>query len=192
MRTREFLSTWEGALGENRFHRKALAALAAANLLLVAALLTKDTTVVLVPPTLDKRVEVSDSRSSPDVYSMWGLHVATLLGNVTPANAEFLSASLAPMLGPEIYRGVLDAIAQQVTLIKEEQLTLAFRPSEVRYDDAGHRVYVMGELVTRGARNVEEREIRTYELAFSTLNHAVRLDELLVHKGPPPASASGH
>lgn len=185
MNFQQYVKTHRGATDENRFHRRANVALIGAVLVLAILLFTRDHTIIVVPASLDGKAEISSKKASENLYSAWGVHIATLLGNVTPTSAGFLTDALSPVLAPSIYRTVLDAVDSQVKHIKDEQLTLSFAPSEARFDQQSQTVWVTGELITRGVRGTEQRELRTYEMKFAVSNHRVLLTDIRVNKGRP-------
>lgn len=63
--------------------------------------------IILVPPTLTKEVKVTRTAVSSEFKESWCLFLAELLGNTTPANADFLKTAIEPLLASEIYRTVL-------------------------------------------------------------------------------------
>ncbi|MHB1268707.1 MAG: TraE/TraK family type IV conjugative transfer system protein, partial [Acidithiobacillus ferriphilus] len=48
---------------------------------------TMKTQTTLVPPYLDKAVNIGYATASADYYESWGLYVAELVGNLTPGDA---------------------------------------------------------------------------------------------------------
>jgi hypothetical protein len=99
VRLARFLETWRGLTLENRFHRVVLLGLVASNLVSAVALLHAERTVVLVPPGLEGPVEVARESAAREVKEAWALYLAELLGNVSPANAEFLLRPCGPGSG---------------------------------------------------------------------------------------------
>jgi conjugal transfer pilus assembly protein TraE len=77
--------------------------------------------IILVPPTLAKEVEVTRTAAFSEFEESWGLFLLELLGNTTSANADFLKTAIEPLLAPEIYRTVLDAMTDQIKAIKMVQ-----------------------------------------------------------------------
>ena len=183
MKLTDYLRTREGALTENKFGRITIAILALANVILVGGLATKTQTVVLVPPTLEERSVIAANEASDETKVAWGLYLAGTLGNVTPRSSEFLKTNVSRFLSPRLYRSVVDGIEQQAAQIREEQITLQFMPTLARYDAEIEKVVVTGELVIRGLRGAERREIRTYEMGFIVRDYTVLLDELRVIDG---------
>jgi conjugal transfer pilus assembly protein TraE len=179
----KYLKTWDGTLAENRFHRLTTLGLLGLALVLGGGLMVKDTTVVLIPPNLDARGEVSSAAASEDVKVAWGMYLATLFGNVTPKTVGFLTERVGQHLSPRMYRPVLEALDKQSKEIQQENLTISFAPSLARWEPTSQRVIVTGEMSTRGVRDEERRITRTYELGFVVQNYRVLLDDLKVYEG---------
>lgn len=175
--------TREGSLAENRIMRTAVAIQTFVIVVLAIGLVNKNTTVVLVPPTLDERSEISASGSSPETQTAWGMYLAGLMGNVTPTSSKALKEMISPHLTSKLWGNTRDALDAQVREIQQAQLTLSFAPTIARFDPDSKKVIVTGELVIRGLRGQEKRELRTYEMGFVTKNYRVMLDSLRVMKG---------
>jgi len=183
MKLTDYVNTWEGSLRENR-HSRWLLLLAVVIILVQAlALANKDTTVVLVPPQLEERGQVSGSAASTSVYVSWGTYIATLLGNVTPQTVEMMAGNVGQHLSPAMYRSVLDQLNEQAKTLKEEQLSVSFVPTITRWEESVEAVVVTGDMITRGVRGGEQRVTRTYEMRFIVQNYRVLLDHLRTFDG---------
>ena len=184
MRLSDFLGSWEGTRLENQAHRKSNLLLVFSNILLAIALIRSDVTVRLAPTPLEGEAKIASDSASENLKISWGLYITTLIGNVTPKNAKFLSDALAPNLSPKIYRDVVSAVESQAKQVAEEQLTISFQPGNAFWEPAKSRVIVSGELVTSGVRGESHREPRTYELGFVVQNYRVLLDTIDFYPGP--------
>ena len=183
MKLSNYLSTREGALKENRVSRIIIATLAGVVLLLSFALVNRTTTVVMVPPTLEAASAVGAGEASKETKIAWGLYLVGVLGNVTPRTAPFVKENVSRHLTPAMYNTLVEAIDAQVKEITQDQLTLSFAPTTARFDDPTGAVVVSGELVVRGLRGQERREMRSYEMKFVTRNYNVMLDSLRIMEG---------
>ena len=178
-----FLKTFHRTMDENKFNRRAILALIAANVLLVVTFLLKGQTIVMIPPDLDKQGSISASVASDEVLESWGLFYATLMGNLTPKNAPFLLDNLSKGVTPALYHDVEQSIQAQVKQIVTEDITTRFTPANSFVDPKSGHVFVSGELVTQGVRNTSEREPRTFEFSFVVRRYRVLLDAMQNHKG---------
>ena len=110
------------------------------------ALMSRDEIVVLVPPELSAEMEVAGSHADQDYTKAWGLHIATLIGNVTPGNGAFIKESVYPLLSPEVHDQVTTIIERQLDQLDRHRVALRFEPRRVV--QKGKRVFVFGYGVT--------------------------------------------
>lgn len=183
MKLLDFLKTWHGTQDENRFHRRSNTALLTIIGLLMIALLSKTHTVVMVPPGLNEAASITANSANDETRRAWALFYATLIGNVTPANAQYLSQQLAPGLTPRLYHEVNEALTAQVRQVQAEQITTRFSPTQTSVSAKSGHVFVTGHLITEGLRGNTDRETRTYEFGFLVSNYRVLLDTMVIHKG---------
>ena len=140
MKLSEFLATWRGTTLENRVWRIAILLLAVANLVLVGLVGQVERTVVLVPPVLEGEVTIAREYASQEVEESWGLYVAELLGNVSPATVDALTGVLEPLLAG-LRRTVMKAIAEQTEESSARTSRCTSLRARSRYDTAdAHRL----------------------------------------------------
>jgi hypothetical protein len=65
-------------------------------------------------------------------------------------HADFLKTAIEPLLAPEIYRTVLDAMTDQIKAIKMDRVAISFTPRHVAYETETNKVFVSGELKSQG------------------------------------------
>lgn len=184
MKMSDRFKTLKGALAENTINRYVLLVLVAANLVLAILAFGRKETVVMIPPNLSEKVEISESEASSGLKESWATYVAMMMGNVTPRNAQYLTELIGKIVAPNIYKEFLDSITEQTQLIEDEQLTLQFTPSQVFYLPAKDVVVVSGEFSLRGMRSVEKRMIRTYEIGVAIRNYRAQITSFVVYEGP--------
>lgn len=185
MKLTELLESWRIVQAENRLHRVVLIGLVITNGISALAALRTERAVVLVPPNLTKEVEITRNTASSELKESWGLYLAELLGNVTPATSEFIANALAPLLSTNIYRSVMDAMSEQINAIKMDRVATSFKPRQVSYERETDKVFVTGELTTQGPNSKAETRNRTYEFVLSTRNYRPRLDYIDVYADEP-------
>ncbi|QSA98089.1 TraE/TraK family type IV conjugative transfer system protein [Methylococcus sp. EFPC2] len=185
MKLTHLLESWRIVQAENRLHRVVLIGLVITNGISALAALRTERAVVLVPPNLTKEVEITRNTASSELKESWGLYLAELLGNVTPATSEFIANALAPLLSTEIYRSVMDAMSEQISAIKMDHIATSFKPRQVNYESETDKVFVTGELTTQGPNSKAETRNRTYEFVLSTRNYRPRLDYIDVYPDEP-------
>ncbi|WP_394697365.1 TraE/TraK family type IV conjugative transfer system protein [Pseudoxanthomonas japonensis] len=179
-----FERTWNGLHLQNKFLIAFGGAMLICNLLLGIALIAKDKTVVLVPPRLLGEASVTADDADAAFKESFGLSLATMLGNVTPTTAPFLADNVSRYVAPEAHREMVAAVTEQADQIKGEQISIQFAPKEVFYHPGIKKVIVSGDYWIRGARNSEQKMVRTYELGLDVRNYSVQLVSLKTYEGP--------
>jgi conjugal transfer pilus assembly protein TraE len=185
MRLADFLQTWDGHETENRFSRTVIVGLLVVCVITSLAAWRTERSIILVPPTLSKEVEVTRTSASSEFKESWGLFLAELLGNTTPANADFLKTAIEPLLAPDIYRTVLDAMTDQIKAIKMDRVAISFTPRHVDYESETNKVFVSGELSSQGPSSKPDLKPRTYEFIIAIKNYRPRLEYIDVYPDAP-------
>lgn len=181
-----FLESWRGTQLENRISRVVIILLAAAIMYQALQISRIERTVVLVPPEINESVEISRVSASQGAQESWGLHVAQLLGNVTPETAQHLSKLLAPILSGKIRDDVLGVLNDQVQEIVREQLQMRFEPQEISYETTSRHVYITGKHVTTGPGvDRPHEQFRTYEMRVDYRHYRPMITFLDVYPGEP-------
>ncbi len=160
----EFRKSWSQAVRESASKNLVIGALVATNALAVVGWFRTKETIVLVPPSLDERMEVSASHASVGYKKAWALMVAELCGNVTPGNADLVLRTLGELLAPGTYRAIAADLATQIADIKRDSLTVSFEPRQILYEPATNKVFVTGQFASQGVSGSPISAIRTYEM----------------------------
>lgn len=184
MDIKQFFSTYSGILLENRIYRWVLILLLVSNLVLVV-LLRSNQVVVLVPPTLEQEAKVGLRQADRGYLEAWGLFFATLMGNVTPRNIDFVLANLQKYMSPGIYQEMSQAMIEQAKAIKSGNLAVSFTIQEIVCEEGG-RVKVRGQFMMHGPFGKSQNATRTYEFAIAVKNYAPVLTDVLVHDQKQP------
>ncbi|MFO1429681.1 MAG: TraE/TraK family type IV conjugative transfer system protein [Candidatus Competibacteraceae bacterium] len=185
MSVQAFLTTWQGLQAENRWSRLIILVLAVANLIGWLAAVQEDSVVVLVPPELNQPIKVARQQADADFKRTWGLFVATLLGNVTPGNADLIVPGLEPLLAPSIAPKVKLAIAEQLSALRQEEVSLSFSSKAAIYEVSSGKTFITGTLQTTGLSGAPQRSERTYEMEFQVVNYRPQLTFIDAYTGPP-------
>jgi len=190
MKLKNLLRTWEGVQAENKWNRIFIALLLVALIVLLIQVFNKDTVVTIQPYTLTDEAWVTSDESSSSYKEAWGWAVATLLGNVTPSNVDFIKERLSPILSPRIYNDVIDALEMQAREIKVDRVTMRFEPRFIEYEHDSGKVFVYGNSFVRGvARSGESRGERTYEFDIAISNYLPVIDHMSTYEGRPKTTS---
>lgn len=170
MRFQLFSKSWDGMRAELMFYRCAITILLVIVLLALIGWLRKDQSTVLAPPTITEQMEISRNKASSGYKKSWGLFTATMLGNLTPGNADFVLKSLEDLFAPETYGDLRRRLAADLETLKKEQVTVSFEPQLVTYESATDKVFIAGRSSIEGLGGKTDRFQRTYEFCVRQMN----------------------
>lgn len=185
MNIKKFLSTWEGALEENRWSRIVNLLLLVSVLLLAVRTFTTETVVIIQPANLTEEAYLTSKTASASYHEAWALFLATFLGNVTPENSDFIKERIAPLLSPKIYIEVLSVIEEQVESIRTDRVTVRFEPRYVLFEEETGKTYVHGSSFIKDATTRESREEATYEFNIKIQNYQPSIQHMNLYSGKP-------
>lgn len=185
MELRKLLRTWEGTQVENKWNRLFIVGLICALIIVGIKAFSKETVVVMQPPTLHEEAWLSSRDSSRSYQESWGVFMATMLGNVTPATVDFLKERIGPLVSPAIYSEVMGALELQATQIQNDRVSMRFEMSQVAYEEETGKVFVYGYSYTKGVTGQEDRVDRTYEYIVRINNFAPVFEYMNTYTGRP-------
>jgi conjugal transfer pilus assembly protein TraE len=185
MEFKKFIKTWKGTQRENNAYRYLVIMLVVSNIVLAMATFVRSEVIVLTPPDLTKAIRISREQGDQGYSETWGLAIATLLGNVTPGNADFTKRALATLLSPSIYQQVLNELYRQAEQIKIDRVSIRFEPREVNYEEKTGKVFVTGYSYAVGPYEKREQTVRTYELIIRVINYQPNIVFMDTYSGDP-------
>ena len=176
--------TFDGMRNDNRFMRIVIVGLLVSNVVVGCNALTKDSIVTVVPPTLTEKGWLSSNQASQEMTEAWALYIATMLGNVTPSNAEVIKNAIGPILDSSIYQEVMEVLDKQIQLIRQDRVTLSFEPAKILRDNVNrNKLYVSGVSISEGPSGAKKRTDRTYEFEIIIKNYQPRLTWIGTNSG---------
>lgn len=145
--------------------------------------------VTLVPPYLNEQVSVGWNSASESYYKSFGLYFATLVGNITPSNVDFIIEILSTFLDPEIYTSVkpkLIALSKD-PIFRESGGASVFSPGHITYEPETSKVFVSGIMtMTSYAKSQPELKNVVYETAIHIKDGKPRINHLDSYEGTQP------
>jgi conjugal transfer pilus assembly protein TraE len=143
-----------------------------------------------VPPYLNKQVSVGWDSASDDYYKSFGLYFATLVGNITPSNVDFITKTLSTFLAPEIYTQVkpkLIALSQDA-IFRESGGASVYTPGPgLEYEPETSKVFVSGTMTTTSyAKALPEMKNIIYEIAINIRDGRPQITYLDSYEGTQP------
>ena len=182
---KNFTSTWLSLHASNRFLKFVCIFLMTLNLLTLVGWLKKDTAIVLIPPSLSEKSEVAKNKASEGYKKAWGMYVATLIGNVTPENADFVLESFTGMVTGEIRSLVSEQIAQELDTLKQEKVSSSFDIVRVTYEPETDKVFVTGRNRMTGAGGKTSPTEQTFEFKIDVKQYSPIITHMASYAGMP-------
>lgn len=109
--------------------------------------------IVLVPPHLEGKSEVSWRSASPEYYKAWGFYVAHLIGNITPENLSYIIDALGDIFAPKLFpplKAKLLAMGRDPAFNTATSMAY-FVASRVLWEPGSQKVFVMGRYINSTA-----------------------------------------
>lgn len=184
MEFQNFKGNWNRLVSYYRCDRIVNLMLAVAVLILAVMVMSEEEVVVLQAPNLEGEAEVRANQASTSYQEAWSNYIATLIGNVSPSNAEFVRDSLQPLFSPSIYQEATQTLERQIAQIREENVTMSFEPQEIMTDRNTGRIYVTGIHESVGVVTQEQTR-RTYVFEWEFRDHRPVLTYIRVFEGRP-------
>lgn len=184
MKLNQYFKSYQGMIEASKYQKYLIFLLVIANVVLGLAVSTKDTKIVMLPPVADKEMWVTAQDASMTLRESWALHVATLVGNVTPRSAGNLDALLGSIIAPGAYEDVMRTIADLKKEVETEQIEIQFSPTGLYSIPSKHQVAVSGELRMRSLRGTEKRFVQTYLIGVDVRNYKPSIRSIVIQEGP--------
>lgn len=185
MRFLPFLDTWKGTKNENRFFRSLALTQAVAILVGLAIIVSRDQTVVLTPPSIPEQMTITKKSASSGYKKSWALYIATLVGNVNAGNADFVIEELLTLMRPDVQHAFKSALAQQLDVIKRNQISITYEATQVYYEKETDKIFVIGRSSMAGAAGRSNRVHRVFELEMQIDDYSPVITLLETYEGDP-------
>ena len=134
-----------------------------------------------LPPVSSNTLDAMPSVDIPDIVPA----SPPLQVELPPVDASVLKTAIEPLLAPEIYRTVLDAMTDQIKAIKMDRVAISFTPRHVAYEAETNKVFVSGELKSQGSSSKPDIKPRTYEFIIAIKNYRPSLVFIDVYPDDP-------
>ncbi|AEM49124.1 type IV conjugative transfer system protein TraE [Acidithiobacillus ferrivorans SS3] len=100
----------------------------------------------LVPPYLDRAVNIGYATASAGYYESWGLYVAELVGNLTPGDATYVANSLGKLFDANDFAIVKGKVLATAAAERGDQANFFFQAKRTIWQAANKTVFVYGLL----------------------------------------------
>jgi len=145
--------------------------------------------VVLVPPYLNEQMSVGWNSASENYYKSFGLYFATLVGNITPSNVDFVTDILSTFLEPEIYASIKPKLISlsKDAIFRESGGTSIFTSEHITYEPETSKVFVAGTMsMASYAKKQPDLKNVIYEIAIHLKNGKPMISYLDSYEGGQP------
>ncbi|WP_297501662.1 TraE/TraK family type IV conjugative transfer system protein [Ferrovum sp.] len=160
-------TTWENSIKANMMLSASNVIMACIALFAAYASLTSHERVVIVPPGINQATSVGWADADATYYKAFGMFIATLIGNITPANVEFVSKSLSGYMDSAVYSDVrkkMIALADSREF-RETAGATKFVPTAIAYEPDTNKVFVAGQMtVVTAQSSTKIADDLTYEM----------------------------
>lgn len=144
--------------------------------------------IILVPPMLDKKVEVAWSSADKEYMKSFAMYLAVLVGNMQPKSVSIITDSLSAFMEPSIYTD----FRRQMLLMAEDPIFKAsgavttFAPNSIQYEAETGRVFVTGVLTTTTSGAQKYQKTVTYEIGIKIKEGRPWVNHFLSYEGSVP------
>lgn len=124
--------------------------------------------IILIPPYLDRQVQLGWSAASADYLKSFGMYFTTLAANVTPNNIDFVAQNLELFVDARIFpdvRRTLKGTAENPQF-RGSGGSLVFQPKELVFEPETMKVFVAGIATHRDAAGRASDTDMVYELVM--------------------------
>lgn len=174
---KKWIKEWKSALAENFFLR-VLCLVLAVGLGTDVLFFRKKDRFIVVPPKLEREFWIEDRTASESYMEQMGVFFATLIGNMSPLNAEYNTAILTRYIDHKSLPVVKTELASQAAYFKKNNITQSFFPEGVRVNAAEGIVDVTGSVVRYVGTVKVSQEKMIVRMKMRIDNYTVRLEEL--------------
>ncbi len=179
----KWIKNWKSALSENLFLRSVTLLLGISLVITTLMLSVKTERILLVPPKMTKEFWIERDRVAPEYMEQMGVFVATLVGNLSPVNAEFnVNMLIRHYLDPSHQNPeVIQELLGQAAYIKKNNITQAFFPSSISIVDSENmKVRVEGSSIINIGTNRISGERVSYLIRFDARNYKLYVEEFAI------------
>lgn len=171
MKIRDLKKNWKELIGENTFLKTVVLLLLLVVGFMAVSLASKSTVVTVAPPNFTKSFEVGKDTASKTYFEAWALSIAELMGNVTAQNLPFVIDSLSFYMSPVITVQMRTQLEEDVFTMKEDGVTITFKPTSILTENATGKVFVSGNATITTIGLAPTKTVRTYEFMFDVVNY---------------------
>jgi conjugal transfer pilus assembly protein TraE len=147
------------------------------------AAITKKSTLVIVPPKLDKRIELAYNSADADYHIRFALYASYLFGNVTPETIKTTVKAMEYLFTPELFHQVNQELIAQAEELANSGNTISFLAKNFQYEPETNLVFITGQQTIRSASGTTRETLLTYEFKIEVNSHVPTIYHLAAYEG---------
>lgn len=152
-------------------------------LILLGGLFSRNTVVVVSPPSLTAKAEIGKDSGNKDYLQQMALVFAELVGNLTPKNGQFVLQTILSYCDAAIYKSVQAQLLDAITAVEKSASTRSFFPESIIHEEGVW--YVTGNSQHRDDVSSISTQRVTVELQLDVHNYRVRIRHISMYDGGP-------
>jgi conjugal transfer pilus assembly protein TraE len=150
--------------------------------------IASDDVIVMIPPNLTEEAIIVNGKANAEYQKRFSYAYALLLGNVNPANVDFVKQEMEKVLSPALQDLILEQIENESIIMKKRKITQRFDIDNMLYNDTQDIVWVWGDRTIKGVGTQSITEPHTYEFQIKPVNGKPRIVYFNSKKGNPKMS----
>ena len=104
---------------------------------------------------------------------------------MTAGNADFITEVIGGILSPDAYRSIKSELAEQISDIKADSISVSFEPRQTIYEADTDKVFVYGQFESVGPTGKPHTYMRTYEMQIAMRFGRPWVTHFVPYMGPP-------
>ncbi|WP_299020962.1 TraE/TraK family type IV conjugative transfer system protein [uncultured Photobacterium sp.] len=157
---------------------------------LALKILTTKPVTIVIPPQLSEEIAIVGNKADESYKKLWGIHIASILGNASERTLEVVLDAMKPMVPIEDYDEMAAQLQAHVKALALRGQTQTFTPIDTYYDPRKDIMYIYGErqLISRKKADKKNplKPVRwTYEMTVESAGGTPSLTYIDQYEGAP-------
>lgn len=188
-----FSTSWEGAIKANVALSLAVGiqSVLLAGSLYLNFVTRNDINVTLTPAVIEEKLVIGKTTANEAYIKSFGLFIATLLGNITSGNANFIVDMLSLFIDSSAYPQIRTTILSmaETRAFKEAAGATKFNPSSITYEASTRKVFVTGTVTMLTSVGESTTKSIIYEMELRIVDRNPKVFALQTYPGNVPHTA---
>jgi conjugal transfer pilus assembly protein TraE len=168
-----------------KFNRTVISALSIACAVLTIMVASKDTEIVVMPPSYDSELRVHGNQANEQYMLRHAMGIASLVGNVNERNIDFVVSTVEKMLSPFLQSNLEEGLRNEAQILKIRKASQTFVIEDMMYEPKNNLVWVWGTKTLKVHTGTEKKERFTYEFRIEANNGVPRITHYDAYAGIP-------